>query len=308
MQQGDKVNQPAMAAAGGAKGGAVKGATERKIQFSAAIRVVVEDFDAAGKQLEKLVAENGDNEQNAYISAMDISGSAGAQRSGTYTIRVPVAKFNIFRDAVQQLGKVESTTITSDDRTMEYYDLEDRIKAKKKHREELDKFSDKARDVKDLREISEDIHRVQEQLDQMQGQFNRLGDLTSMTTVTVTLIARENWVPPRTDVSRPLSAGPSGVRSMPWCNWASGWCWRRWALRHGYRSSPCSRRCFGWRRGGSGRRKGKFHDRMAPSIKRQCIGSKDMALLGFAAGKPNAFPLRFDEKNRYGIDGAKNRV
>jgi hypothetical protein len=195
--QTKQANQPAAPPGAGAKGGADQPATERKIQFSASIRMVVEDFDNAGKQLEKLVEQAGENKQSAYISSMEISGSAGSQRTGTYTIRVPVARFQSFRDSVLQLGEVETNSITSDDRTMEYYDLEDRIKAKKKHREELDKFFAKAQDVKDLREISEDIHRVQEQLDQMQGQFNRLGDLTSMTTVTVTLIARANYIPPQ---------------------------------------------------------------------------------------------------------------
>jgi len=102
-------------------------AVERKIIYEGTVALVVPEVDAAAEQV-RATAKRFD----AYISASDVSGSAGTRRNASFTLRVPAEKFEALRDALAKLGEVTRNSSKSEDVTEEFYDLDARIKVLKK--------------------------------------------------------------------------------------------------------------------------------------------------------------------------------
>lgn len=174
---------------------AAPGANEapaRKIIYTAAMTLVAEDFARAEQELLRLVKDNA-----GYVINSEVRGSPGAPRLGQWKVRIPVARFDAFRDAVARLGELERNTTDSQDVTDEYYDLEARIKNKKiEEARLLDHLQKSTGKLNDILAVEHEISRVRGEVEQMQGRLQMLAKLTAMTTVTITLHERKSYVPP----------------------------------------------------------------------------------------------------------------
>ena len=183
-----KAAQPQQAGAGNPKAD-----VDRKIEYNAEIHTIVKDFDKSKKELFDLIKAT----DKAFRSNSSIEGQAGQRQNGTFTIRVPVKEFEEFCEGVSKIGSVVQNTISSKDRTVEYYDLEGRIKAKEKLIQELEKFYETSKDTKDTLKVYQEIKNEKTDLEGMKSRFLALQNVTSMSTVTVRLIADEHYVPPQ---------------------------------------------------------------------------------------------------------------
>src|SRR5262249_44905914 len=92
-------------------------AVRRKIIYTAHVHLVVEDFDRAEGQLLALVKE-----RDGYVAQSDLRGEAGMRRNGTWTVRIPVARFDSFLEAMAQLGELTERRLDSEDVTDQYHD------------------------------------------------------------------------------------------------------------------------------------------------------------------------------------------
>lgn len=166
-------------------------AIQRKIIYSAQLDLVVEDFDPVRGAVEKLVGQF-----DAYIARSTVSGSPGSPRSGTWTIRVPVARYAEFLEAARQLGELRSEDSDSKDVTAEYYDVDARIRNKQREEERLIKLLDEATGkLSDILDVERELSRVRGEIEQLQGRLRVLNDLTSMTTVDLRVDEIKNYVP-----------------------------------------------------------------------------------------------------------------
>jgi hypothetical protein len=188
----EQAEAPAQQAAGGKPAGAKDVPLARKIIYTAELQVIVEDFDKSVKELEKQVKST-----KGYVAESDVSNTPGSPRTAHWRVRVPVAKYDAFRDAVAALGEVQKNSTDARDVTDEFYDLQARIKNKQKEEDRLNEILQKATGkLDDVLKIEEVLSRVRGEIEQMQGQAQRLTNLTSLTTVTVTLNERRSYVPP----------------------------------------------------------------------------------------------------------------
>jgi hypothetical protein len=164
----------------------------RKIIYTASVEITVEKFEAAEQELLQLVkAQDG-----AYIAKSDVRGSPGTPRSGTWTIRVPVAGFEAFKQAVAGLGELQRNQTDSQDVTDEYYDLGARIKNKQVEEERLLKHLEKSTGkLEDILAVEKELTRVRGEIERYQGRRQYLEKLSALTTVTVTIHERKNYVP-----------------------------------------------------------------------------------------------------------------
>src|SRR5262245_12303873 len=96
---------------------------QRKIIYTATIRLIVEDFGKAKDELSDLLKAHG-----AYVVSSDVTGAPGVPRVGEWKLRVPVERFEPFQTAVTKLGELQKTNIDSQDVTDEFYDVEARIR------------------------------------------------------------------------------------------------------------------------------------------------------------------------------------
>jgi hypothetical protein len=168
---------------------------ERKIIRTADLRIIVDDFDHAEQELRKIIAQC----KNCYVASAESGGSAGAPRTGKWKVRVPVIEFDGFVDALIRLGVPERKTVDSQDVTEEYYDLDTRTKNKKTEEQRLLKHLEKSTaKLEDILAVEREISRVRGEIEHNEGKLRLLANLTTLTTVTVTVQEIKNYIPPQT--------------------------------------------------------------------------------------------------------------
>ena len=128
----------------------------RKIVYNAHVELAVEDFTGVPDQVIALVKQ-----YDAYVANSNLSGLTGETRRATWTIRVPVERFEDFVGAAKGLGDLQRVSTTSRDVSEEYYDVEARIRNKTKEEARLlELLENRPGELKDVIEIERELLRV----------------------------------------------------------------------------------------------------------------------------------------------------
>ena len=163
----------------------------RKIVYTATVDLVVEDFYKIPEDVVALVKRF-----DAYVASSNLTGAAGDNRHGTWQVRVPIGRFDEFVAEAKRLGELVSAGTSSRDVSEEYYDVDARIRNKTKEEERLLKLlEERPGELADVIAIERELSRVREELERMQGRMRVLTDLTSMTTVTLSIGEIQNYQP-----------------------------------------------------------------------------------------------------------------
>jgi len=164
---------------------------ERKIVYTARVDLVVEQFDPIPEQVETLVKQF-----DGFVASSSLTGSPGSSRSGQWTLRIPVARYEGFLAAARELGEMQQLNVDSQDVTEEYYDVEARIRNKKRTEERLLDLLEKATGkLDDILQVERELSRVREEIERVEGRLRVLKDLTSLTTVTLSVREIKHYVP-----------------------------------------------------------------------------------------------------------------
>ncbi len=164
---------------------------QRKIIYTADVELVVEEFNSIPSKVETLVEEF-----EGYVAGSTVTGAPGRPRSGQWTIRVPVRRYGKFLTAVQKLGEVHRVSSDSKDVSEEYYDLEARIGNKEKQETRLlELLADATGKLEEVLSVERELARVREEIERMEGRVRVLNDLTSLTTVELTINEIKDYVP-----------------------------------------------------------------------------------------------------------------
>jgi hypothetical protein len=165
---------------------------DRRIIYVADLTLIVQDFSRTAKELPELVKQAG-----GYLSDVAIDRSSGEQRSGRWVVRVPVDRFDDFLDDVSQLGVPEGRHQTAQDISEEYVDLDARVKNKKRLEERFLKLIDeRTGNIKDITDMEEQLSRVREEIERMEGRLRYLTNQTALTTVTINAREERDYKPP----------------------------------------------------------------------------------------------------------------
>ena len=165
--------------------------TERKIIYNATLDFVVEEFDEVPASIESLVRGH-----DAWVAKSTLDTDTGRPRRGTWTVRVPVARYADFLQAAGSLGELQRKGQESREVTAEYFDLETRIRSKGVAEERLLKhLTDSTGKLDEILNVERELGRVRTEIEQMQGQMRMLQDLTALSTVTITVQERRGYVP-----------------------------------------------------------------------------------------------------------------
>ena len=170
-------------------------AQQRKIIFNANIQLVVDAFEGVPKAVSDLAKKHG-----GFIASSNIYGSEGEPRRGDWTLRIPSQNFDTFLDGSKSLGQVRSLSQDSQEVTAEYGDLEARVRNLKAEEERLHKHLDEStRSLKDILEVERQLARVRGEIERVQGRLNVLKDLTSLSTVTISIEEIKDYIPEPTE-------------------------------------------------------------------------------------------------------------
>jgi hypothetical protein len=122
-----------------------------------------------------------------YVVKVETSG-ADESLSSRISFRVPAERFDEALSGVQGLAKkVLSRTVSGDDVTEEFVDIESRLKNLAATRDRLQSFLDKATTVEDALKVNQSLSDIQGQIEQLKGRQQFLKQSASLSTVSVSL-------------------------------------------------------------------------------------------------------------------------
>lgn len=151
---------------GNAADGAAQSAREieRKLIYTGYISLGVENLSETKSAVEQWLKK-----YDGYIS-----NSSESQQSVNFTVNVPQKNFFAAMDEGASLGKIKNKNINCRDVTEQFYDLQTRLDTRHILLERLQNYLASSSNVKDLIEIETKINDVTSELEQMQGNMNRL--------------------------------------------------------------------------------------------------------------------------------------
>lgn len=155
-----------------------------RIVRTGTMRVQVDEqtFDAAFDRLTALADRFGGN-----VLTSDASSADDGSTSGTVTVRVPAENFNDLLVAVGRVGDVERRSITSEDVSGEFVDLEARLRHNRAQEAFYLALLDKADGVKDAIAVQQRVEGIQQTIEQIEGRLRFLEERTGFSRLTVEL-------------------------------------------------------------------------------------------------------------------------
>jgi len=146
---------------------------DRKIQYSALMRLIVESPDTANVQIEKIVRK-----YNGYINEI-----------GTYrtVIRVKNTDLDAAIKDISSLGKVRWIDKIGQDVTEEYTDYQIRLENAEKARKRYLELLAKAENVEATLKVEKELERLNETIELLKGKMNRINHLSQYSTITINL-------------------------------------------------------------------------------------------------------------------------
>jgi hypothetical protein len=163
----------------------------RRIIYDATLDFVVEDFTDVPQKVEALAAKFG-----AHIADGQLHGHAGAPRSGHFKLRVPVDRFHDFLSSARSLGELRSERMQSEDVTDKYFDLDARLRNKKKQETRLIQLlEENTGKLEEVLKLETEIARVREEVERFEGQLRLLENLSALSTATLKFQEIKGYVP-----------------------------------------------------------------------------------------------------------------
>ncbi len=162
---------------------------ERKVIKTAYLEVEVEKgkFDNVIFKITALAEQNG----GFVSSTQSYSDSDGNLTSGRITIRIPHNQYNSALEKVKNMGTVTSISISGQDVTQEYVDLESRLRNLEVQEEVLLGLMRQSKTVEDSLQVQRELSFVQGEVEVLKGRMNYLDNMVSFSTIDVFLFEPE---------------------------------------------------------------------------------------------------------------------
>lgn len=155
---------------------------ERKIVREANLRFQVDDLDKSESRIEALA-----DKYNAIITDTR-SYNASKSIEASYTIKVaPEKLFDLIRAIQSESIYLDNKSVSSQDVTRQYIDIEARIKAKQAARQRYLELIRQATKVEDILAVEVELRKVQEELEAIQAQLKALQQQVSYSTIHLTM-------------------------------------------------------------------------------------------------------------------------
>lgn len=170
----------------------VETTNNQMIIYTGFIEIEVSDYN---KTVTNII--NKVNELNGFIvKSNEYQHRVDENRIGEIVVRIPDEHFHSFMNHVEDSStKVLSKTTSGNDVTEEYVDLQSRLRSKQAVEERLLSFMKEAEKTDDLLKISNDLARVQEEIEQIKGRMNYLENHVAFSTITINIQEKAVIIP-----------------------------------------------------------------------------------------------------------------
>jgi hypothetical protein len=161
-------------------------ALPRMIVRTAEVSLIVGDTGATVETLAQLAAANG-----GYVTDSKLWRDGEVMRA-TLTVRVPAPKLEAALAAIRKVAaRVESETVSGDDVSQEYVDLESQVRnleaAEVEMRQLMATVRERTKKAEDILEVYEQLTQLRGQIETAKGRMRYLAQMSAMSTIKLTL-------------------------------------------------------------------------------------------------------------------------
>ncbi len=164
--------------------------SEQKIINTADLSLQVPDVRKTAESVREIAAS-----VDGTIQSSSVSAGREDRYTGLITIRVPSAKFDEALKSLQTLGKVLTSSVSAQDVTEEYVDLEAQKIALTNQLAQYNRILGQAVNVSEILQVQREIERVQVELDRITGKMKYMDNRVAFSTLTIRLSEPESAVP-----------------------------------------------------------------------------------------------------------------
>lgn len=173
---------------------------ERKIIYSANIKIEVADFAKNVDEVKKIAKQN-----SGHIGSNTIEKTLQKTRIAQIVLRIPPNKFDAVISKIKSLGEVLSESQQGQDITKEFYDLEARLNNAKKFEVRILKLLEtKTAKIKDVLEVERELSRIRESIETMQGDLRYYSNLVGLATISLEIQEKGVNLPSRINILQPI--------------------------------------------------------------------------------------------------------
>lgn len=157
------------------------GSVEEKIIKTVELRVNTKEFDSYVSAIRSAVTA-----ANGYVESSSLNDGSNT-RYASFTFRIPAESLDAFLKKAGENGKILNQTETQSNVTLEYVDLESRIKAFTTERDTLLGLLEKSDKLSDVLSVQERLSEVNYEIESYTSQLRVLENRVSYSTVTLEL-------------------------------------------------------------------------------------------------------------------------
>ena len=166
--------------------------TQRSIIYTGTITVRVDKVNQAADQLVAIASGAG-----GFVGGDQRSSDAN-RSTATLTLRIPADKFTRTLDDISHVtgGHEQNRQVSTQDVTADVIDLAARIQAQQASVDRVRALLAKAQTISEITSVESELSRRESDLESLQAKQRSLGDLTALSTITVTLLGPDAPAPP----------------------------------------------------------------------------------------------------------------
>ncbi len=168
---------PRMSAVSAEAASGFAGRVERKLVRNGQLELDVASFEESSAAVEKIVGE-----ADGFVEL-----ATTGDESATLRCRVPAPQLETTMARLAKLGDVTRRSLSSQDVTEHWFDLETRLRNAVALRDRLRDLLERAKDVAEVLAVEKELTRVQTEVESLQGQFDRLKGQVELSALTVEL-------------------------------------------------------------------------------------------------------------------------
>ncbi len=209
---------------GGVGGNLAPEQAQRKVIYTADVRMQTKAFDEGIALIEEMTTRYGGFMQSSNVQGNNAYGK-GAEAGGryaNYTLRIPETGMRTFLNELEGHFNISGTQLYSDDVTGQYYDIEARLASLRTQERQLLAMLEQAAEVEYLIEVQRELSRVNYEIESYTTSLNRMKDLVAYSTVNLSIEEVVEYEPPVT-LQTPFTVQISNTLAAAWKGFAEFW-------------------------------------------------------------------------------------
>jgi Domain of unknown function (DUF4349)/Putative zinc-finger len=186
-------------------------AAKPMIARTSQLALITKQFDQGRAALEDILKRH-----RGYLGQLDVAAPPGGPRVLTATLRVPADQLDPAMAEIKKLGQVESESLSGEEVTEQYVDLEARLTNARSTEQRLTALlRDRTAQITDVLAVEKEIDRVRGEIEQMEAQKKTLVNRVDFATLNVALReASQAEISPHSTLDRFRNAAAEGYASL----------------------------------------------------------------------------------------------